>query len=149
MASRGYVSFEQFALKIERKELQKALRLVGKAIKQEAQSLILAGGTGRKYGKHQASAPGQAPASLTGKLGNSIKISVRKNTVRVLDTAYYATILETGAKNVGRPPKGSGKKGRAAGVIAPRPYLTQALAKTDAQTILDAALQNILQQKTP
>ena len=70
--------------------------------------------TGATYGKHQASAPGEAPATDTGQLVRSITMSVDDNDGEVVGTirasAPYAAALEFGTSN-----------------IAPRPYMQPGL----------------------
>lgn len=130
----NYIGIQKFELLIDKKDLRKALRKVGNQVKHTAKGLILEAGTGKKYGKHTASLPGMAPASLTGTLANSMKVSVRKETVRISDVAYYALFLEAGTK-------------KAKGSIAPRPFLSQAFEKTDVQGILDKSLENIIDSR--
>ena len=53
--------------------------------------------TGRVYGKHQASSPGEAPATDTGSLAASISVvDVSKLTKEVVAGADYAEVLELG-----------------------------------------------------
>ena len=70
--------------------------------------------TGAVYGKHQASAAGEAPASDTGFLAGSISYQVDRSSNEVVGTvkvsAPYAAPLEFGTRN-----------------IAPRPFLQPAL----------------------
>jgi len=66
--------------------------------------------SGRMYGKHQASAPGEPPARLSGKLSKSIefrRVNQYASSVRV--TKEYAIFLEYGT-----------------GKIQPRPFMTVA-----------------------
>lgn len=69
-------------------------------------------GTGRVYGNHQASAPGQSPAVDTGRLRQSIDIDDSKISslkIRVGTNVQYAPALEYGSRT-----------------IAPRPFLRTA-----------------------
>ena len=57
--------------------------------------------TGRVYGKHQASAPGEAPATDTGNLAGSISVvPISPMTAEVQVTAEYAEVLELGGVHV-------------------------------------------------
>lgn len=77
--------------------------------------------TGRIYWikgkKHRASAPGEAPAILTGRLYRSIvpKMAPSKIQARIMPKVFYAQWLEEGTKN---------------GRILPRPYMTPAFDDT-------------------
>jgi len=70
--------------------------------------------TGRVYGNHQASAPGQPPATDKGQLVRSITMSVEGTEGEVVGviraSAPYAAMLEFGTSN-----------------IAPRPYMQPGL----------------------
>ena len=70
--------------------------------------------TGAVYGNHQASAPGQPPATDTGQLVRSITMSVEGTDGEVVGviraSAPYAAMLEFGTSN-----------------IAPRPYMQPGL----------------------
>lgn len=71
--------------------------------------------TGRMYGKHQASAPGEAPASDTGRLVNSrtVDLSEGQLQARLTYRTAYAAALELGTEK-----------------MEPRPFLRRALAET-------------------
>ena len=57
--------------------------------------------TGRFYGKHQASAPGEAPANRTGRLAKSADFIVRGTSqLEVGEKAPYAKFLEEGTKKM-------------------------------------------------
>jgi HK97 gp10 family phage protein len=56
--------------------------------------------SGRKYGNHTTSAPGQSPANWTGKLLRSIKIQKTKGMAFVYITAKYAEFLEFGTSKM-------------------------------------------------
>lgn len=65
--------------------------------------------TGRVYTfrgrKHQASAPGEAPANRTGRLANSVGYEASgHHTLRVGEEAEYAAFLERGTRKMGRRP---------------------------------------------
>jgi HK97 gp10 family phage protein len=106
------------------KELEKALFVAGKQIEREAKESILNGEkTGRLYKRdkgvtHRASAPGEAPASDTGRLINSINTYVDRSdtsatVVAGRGTVNYAAALEFGTQKV-----------------APRPFMAPALEKS-------------------
>jgi HK97 gp10 family phage protein len=56
--------------------------------------------SGRKYGNHTSSAPGQSPANWTGELLRSIKVQKDKNKSFVYITAKYAEFLEFGTSKM-------------------------------------------------
>jgi hypothetical protein len=164
-----YVSKSDFGLLIDKKDLRKALRKVGNQVKANARQLILAPKTGVQYSsasgwnratsrRHTASAPGEAPASKTGLLASSMKVTLKKDTITVTDAAWYAVALEAGATGGGRGKGGkSGKSIRLTGgrrsattdrIIAPRPYLSTALEQTDVESVLVASLNTIIQKRT-
>ena len=120
-------------LKIEGlEELQRAMafasveaeKRVGKAVLKTAVSLrtdvirrVQKGpASGRTYGKHTASAPGEAPATDQGSLAESIHFNkIGTMTATVNSDAVYAAALEYGhTYDDGR-------------VIEPRPYFTPAI----------------------
>jgi HK97 gp10 family phage protein len=69
--------------------------------------------SGRRYGNHTSSAPGQSPANWTGKLLRSIKIQKTKGMAFVYITAKYAEFLEFGTSK-----------------MRPRPFIIPAFIKT-------------------
>ena len=107
------------------RELEIALFASAKKVEGEAKRSIAAGGkTGKIYKRgsvtHQASAPGEAPATDTGRLVNSINSALNKSGVEATVTAgegsvKYAALLEYGTRH-----------------IAPRPFLFPALEKSKA-----------------
>ena len=85
-------------------------------VRNEALRLILnTPKTGRLYGHHQASAPGEAPASDTGRLVNSITTSydMQKLVGTVKANTAYAEALEMGTAR-----------------MEPRPFMRPSLANT-------------------
>ncbi|MDE2342921.1 MAG: hypothetical protein KGL63_05935 [Betaproteobacteria bacterium] len=127
------------------------MRQAGREVAREARRLIRnsagggrlyrgPGGSAGKYrggyvrGQHVASAPGQAPASVTGTLARQIVVRPFKSGegVAIRDTAFYARFLETGARGGGRfGPRSTRKGGRRkismVRALLPRPFLTAAL----------------------
>ena len=99
---------------------EQALRQVAFKVAQEAITSMSEPKTGRLYGDHQASAPGQAPAIDTGALANSIYVATvsdnspppgadvtlpqpKRNTVNVGPSVWYGAVLEFGAGMAPRP----------------------------------------------
>ena len=56
--------------------------------------------SGRRYGSHTSSAPGQAPANWTGQLLKNIKVQKMKGISFVYITAKYAQFLEFGTSKM-------------------------------------------------
>ena len=82
-----------------KKKFMVALNISGNDVRNSAIELINSGvKSGRRYGKHQASAPGQAPATDTGVLRNNIVVSsnAEKLEVEVASRAKYSKFLEFG-----------------------------------------------------
>ncbi len=79
-----------------------ALAKLANSIKTKAVMNIQRGTkTGHIYGNHQASAPGEAPASDTGKLASSIQISKQGAGVWYISArAPYAAALEFGTERM-------------------------------------------------
>lgn len=76
-------------------------------IQSTAQQSILAGGkTGKQYGKHRASAPGEAPASDTGTLvrGITARVGSEPLSYEVHSVADYAGFLEYGTSKMAARP---------------------------------------------
>jgi Bacteriophage HK97-gp10, putative tail-component len=144
--SRLRIDVPSYAFTVDKKELRRALRGAGNEVAAVARSLIKRSqGSGRIYykpggGRYQASAAGQAPVSRTGNLATSIKVRPgrRGDSVSVRDSAFYALILQAGAKGG----SGSGKKGvkgkrnkrgkvSSQRTLEPRPFLTTALTQRE------------------
>lgn len=95
-------------------ELNKALFASAKRVEKEAKQSITAGGkTGRTYRRrtvaHTASAPGEAPASDTGRLVNSITAELHAADLEATVTAgggavAYAAMLEFGTRTTAARP---------------------------------------------
>jgi hypothetical protein len=142
-------------LQNNRKMLRSTMRRAGAEVLAVAKAKITKGGGGAIYrggggtsggfrsylrGRFQASSPGAAPASITGTLRKSGKVRPFKSGegVAVRFSAFYAKILEGGAKGGGNPHgttainKRTGKHKRARGVftarvLKPRPFLSAAM----------------------
>jgi hypothetical protein len=56
--------------------------------------------TGKLYGKHRASAPGETPAKITGFLGANLKNKQSQNILDIIDTSGYGEYLEFGTKRI-------------------------------------------------
>lgn len=94
-----------------------------------AQESILSGPkTGRIYGNHQASAPGEAPADWTGELVASgfTRYNRSKLFGEVVFSAPYARALEFGTER-----------------MEPRPYIRPAVMAVDQIPIADEIIQQI------
>lgn len=108
-----------------REHMRKALHDIGEDVKREIKRLIkYPPKSGRVYTirgrKHQASAPGEAPANRTGKLMKSASYRVRNHEeMEVGLTASYANYLETGTRK-----------------MKPRPYLTRAVEANHRNAVL-------------
>ena len=80
--------------------IRKGLHEVGQTVKRETKRLIRTGKrTGRVYiingRRHQASARGEAPANLSGRLAKGVKYKVRNHyQVEIGDTVPYGLFLE-------------------------------------------------------
>ena len=107
--------------------LKHALHRIGDTVKREARKLIKNGPkTGRMYGRHQASAPGQPPANRTGRLERSLKYKTRNHREMTIGAyADYAGYLECGTRK-----------------MKPRPFLIKAVDGT-AQEAHDIILESI------
>jgi hypothetical protein len=119
--------------------LRNALHDIGDMVADEAAILIKAGPkTGKVYGLHQASAPGEAPADRTGRLAKSLRYIVHNHEKMVVGAqAPYAGYLEKGTR--GREEDSS--SGRYGG-IKPRPFLAKAVHNTNRDAV-NAILDNI------
>jgi len=113
--------------KLNRRGLERALHEIGKDVVDETRKLIINGPkTGRVYGNHQASAPGEAPANKTGRLAASGDYKVRNwQEMTVGETAFYAKFLEDGTRK-----------------MKPRPHLIKAVSNMARNAQL-AILENI------
>lgn len=95
-------------------ELRKALFASAKHVEGEAKRAIAAGGkSGRVYKRrgvsHRASAPGEAPATDTGRLVNSViaypaAAELESTVVAGRGTVQYAAMLEFGTRNMAARP---------------------------------------------
>jgi HK97 gp10 family phage protein len=147
-----------------RKQVKKVLRQAGREVSRAAARLVEdTVGAGRQYGSHIASAPGQAPAELSGNLASSFSVaSGRGLSVTVTDGAHYALFLEEGSVGGGAPPGvkfSKGDKGKRntktkdGDIIAatnrkqdPRPFLTVALENMEddlRRRVVEAIEQNV------
>jgi hypothetical protein len=121
---------------------RKILRQVGQEIAAAARAML--GRASHKKGTHTPSQPGSPPASLTGLLRRSIKVSQRGDRVKIKATATnpkgapYGVFMEAGSvggggkgnANLGRSHKRGGSKGtiQTSRVQAARPFLSVAVA---------------------
>jgi hypothetical protein len=152
--TRVEVTVEGGRLVLDKKLLKATLRAAGNEVAGVARALVRkTAGSGRVRRGHRASAPGQPPASLSGKLAASIRVRMFKNGegVSIRATEFYAKMLETGARSGGGNTRKKANillagetnwRGRVlrsqnrmktgainqARVLAPRPFMTVALA---------------------
>ena len=109
---------------IDVKHLQRVRRIAGRGVKSLAADILREGNrliidgpkTGRVYGGHQASAPGEAPANETGELVKSGRVVDRGETGR-----FVRTNVEWNAEHAAYMQFGTSK-------IAPRPFADIAAA---------------------
>ena len=105
--------------------LIRAAKLASFMVQASARSAILRDPhTGRIYGRHQASAPGQSPANDTGNLARNIVVLLDEQdaTGYVISRAPYSAALEYGsARKVGKENK--------VVLTEPRPFMGPALEK--------------------
>jgi HK97 gp10 family phage protein len=115
-----------------KRALKRALNEIGSEVVRETARLIKAGPkTGKVYtfkGRpHQASAPGEAPATRSGRLADSGNYKVKNwQEMTVGETAPYAGFLENGTR----------------GRMAPRPHLIKAI-NNKAQDTVNAILESV------
>lgn len=108
--------------------VERGLAAWGLLASSRAKQLVIEGPkTGKLYGSHQASAPGEPPASDTGGLVSSIRweFTGSKLAIRVIAGTEYAAFLEFGTSR-----------------MLPRPFLRRAILETEAQgkRLIDAEI---------
>lgn len=96
-----FISISNATFKV-RKGLKNALIEIGKENVRHTKALIRKQPkTGRFYGKHRASAPGEPPANRTGKLLRSVRYkSSSWSFMEFGDSAPYGKFLEDGTKKM-------------------------------------------------
>jgi hypothetical protein len=102
-----------------KRAVERGLAAWGFIIVAKAKELIMTGPkTGRFYGLHQASAPGEPPANDTGRLAGSVgwEFTTTRTAIRIKADAVYAIQLEFGNSK-----------------MAPRPFLRRSILETEAQ----------------
>lgn len=168
------VEISAYAPEFSKKNLRRNLQIAGQEVAATARRLIRSSvGGGRLYyggggsikyrggsspGKHRASSPGQAPVNVTGTLARSIRARLLKGKNRdveaIRDAAFYAKFLEAGAK--GGKPGGRNRRSRSrlyvssSRVLAPRPFLSEALAERAPgieRRLADAAVRDIVMER--
>lgn len=102
-------------------QLGQALRALGRSVEQHVENAINATGlelrtdiarryqrgpaTGRRYGAHIASAPGEAPATDTGRLASSVQFRrIGRMESEVFTDVFYGAMLEWGTQNIDQRP---------------------------------------------
>lgn len=149
------IALQSAELQFDKKQLKKTMRQAGNEVAAAARALIRRSqGGGRTYyrdgTRYEASAPGQAPGSVSGALLRGIKVRPFKSGegVAIRDSVFYSLFLERGAKGGGR--KGGrgarNRRGKAqtTRVLMPRPFLSAALGQRS--TSLQERLREAVQQ---
>ena len=165
MVARLSITAPSYEFEYNKKHLRAVMRAAGAEIARVARASIRGSGTGIVYrgtgggssaafrggyrkGHFQASAPGQAPAKVTGTLAKSIRVRPFKSGegVAIRDTAFYAVMLEGGAKGGGPGRKFRNRRSGVGGsrVLQARPFLTAAL--TARQTSIAGRIEASVQQ---
>lgn len=91
-------AYKRYAKTLE-KSVKDAIGIAGNLVRNTAITSIQTGAkSGRRYGKHTASAPGQAPATDTGVLQNNIVLNIEATglVANVESRAKYSVFLEFG-----------------------------------------------------
>tara|TARA_Y100001937_G_C6873274_1_gene221552 strand:- start:37 stop:447 length:411 start_codon:yes stop_codon:yes gene_type:complete len=91
-------AYKRYAKTLE-KSVKDAIGVAGNLVRNTAITSIQTGAkSGRRYGKHTASAPGQAPATDTGFLQNNIILNIEATglVANVESRAKYSVFLEFG-----------------------------------------------------
>lgn len=115
-----------------RNEVVRRARQGGTEISNATKKVLKGQGGGKWYGNHQASAPGQHPAVLSGDLRNSFK-----GEDEVFDQVNRVVITSTGTSNLAKDGKESGVNpefnyawiDEGTKYMAPRPYIDDATDK--------------------
>lgn len=139
MASNILITVPSYSFVYDKKLLKTTLRQAGQEVAKIDRALLRGKGAGRKYGKHQASAPGSPAAKRTGALANAVRVRVSKNgeSVRVIENQFYSRFLEVGAKGGGRQRRGGGSARTKRGavqtrrILLPRPSLAVAVKQVE------------------
>jgi hypothetical protein len=136
---------------LDKRELKNLMRSAGNDVASKTRRLISRqDGSGRTYSiagnRHQASAPGEPPTQITGKLRGSLKTYVYKDGsgFAVRERQFYSLFLEAGARGGGNP--GGHRAARAQArrhararniytqrVLLPRPHLDVVMAQEEKQ----------------
>jgi len=152
--SRIEIVVPAYAIEFAKVNLAKSLRVAGRDVvvlaRQKIRSAVGGGRLyygpggsikyrgGAKTGRYRASAPGQAPVNLTGETARSLRVrSAGKLSVRVIDAAFQAKILEAGAQDSNR-------------VMAPRPFMSSALTELApgiSRRLADAAIRDMVMER--
>lgn len=93
----------------KRKRLRQVIRASSRDVANATRRRLRSAGSGRMYGAHQASAPGEPPARLTGRLSESVRMRHSGDLAsHVIIDDYRASFLEFGTRS---------------GMLLPRPSL--------------------------
>jgi alkaline phosphatase len=137
------IKIPAYTLMYEKTDLKKTIRAAAQEVAAEARRLI--------RGQTPPSQPGQPPANRTGNLAREIAVRTGRDTetgvsMKITDSAKYATALETGAKGGGGIKGNRNKRGKPSTirVLEARPFLETALKnKSDSiSSRVEASLKN-------
>ena len=104
-AAQTIQNLHRFGAAMDKRLLQAAVEIAVKVQRTAVASIQRGPKTGRIYGKHQASAPGEAPATDTGALASSVqRVDDKKTTAAVGTGLGYGRDLEFGTKNMAARP---------------------------------------------
>ena len=117
-------------LKVIQVGTEKGIKRAADLVVKEALRLILqTAKSGRFYGAHQASAPGEAPASQFGQLVAGFRIEIRGHKAVISNIAPHAPKLERGTQR-----------------MAARPFMAPAIANTSRKAF--DAIANSIKRET-
>ena len=107
---------------VVRREVDRRAFLTSMELKTASDGVLSGARSGRMYGNHQASAPGEAPAQWSGRLRGSMTPSSSGGgnhwTARLTAGAFYANYLENGTRK-----------------MAPRPFRKRILEKAEPEIV--------------
>ena len=124
------------------RETHDAIDATIKSIEERVKVGMQAPKSGRMYGSHQASAPGEMPANDTSNLAGSIDSRMISNAEGIVEAkAEYALYLEYGAARVA---DGSSDMSGVSSILYPRPFFTP--AAEDERPEFERRIRDLLRQ---